>query len=127
MPRRAISFRAVSITVSVLRPRKSNFTSPASSTHFMLNWVAGKLRARIAIERHQLDQRPVGDDHAGGMGRGVAVEAFELAGRFRAACATIGSLSRASCSRGSPAIACGSVTGLAGFIGTSLHSRSTWP
>jgi hypothetical protein len=29
------------ITVSVLRPRKSNFTSPACSTHFMLNWVAG--------------------------------------------------------------------------------------
>ena len=27
--------------VSVFRPRKSNFTSPAASTHFMLNWVAG--------------------------------------------------------------------------------------
>ena len=32
----------------------------------------------IAIERHQLRQRPVADDDAGGMGRGVAVEAFEL-------------------------------------------------
>ena len=30
-------------TVSVLRPRKSNFTSPACSTHFMLNWVTGIL------------------------------------------------------------------------------------
>ena len=29
------------MTVSVFRPRKSNFTSPASSTHFMLYWVAG--------------------------------------------------------------------------------------
>jgi hypothetical protein len=29
------------ITVSVFSPRKSNFTSPACSTHFMLNWVAG--------------------------------------------------------------------------------------
>jgi hypothetical protein len=29
------------ITVRVFRPRKSNFTSPAASTHFMLNWVAG--------------------------------------------------------------------------------------
>ncbi len=77
MPRRAISLRAVSITVRVLRPRKSNFTSPAASAHFMLNWVAGKLRARVAIERHQLDQRPIGDDHARGMGRGMAVEAFE--------------------------------------------------
>ena len=28
-------------TVSVFRPRKSNFTRPACSTHFMLNWVTG--------------------------------------------------------------------------------------
>ena len=34
---------AVSSTVSVLRPRKSNFTRPAGSTHFMLNWVTGML------------------------------------------------------------------------------------
>ena len=39
--RTRISFCAFSITVSVLRPRKSNFTSPAFSTYFMLNWVAG--------------------------------------------------------------------------------------
>ncbi len=32
----------------------------------------------IAIERHQFRQRPVADHDAGGMGRGVAVEAFEL-------------------------------------------------
>ena len=32
----------------------------------------------IAIERHQLVERPVADHHAGGVGRGVAVEAFEL-------------------------------------------------
>ena len=36
------------------------------------------VRARIAVERHQLGQRPVADDDAGGVGRGVAVEAFEL-------------------------------------------------
>ena len=35
-------------------------------------------RFRIAIERHQLGQRPVADDDAGGVGRGVAVQAFEL-------------------------------------------------
>ena len=33
---------------------------------------------RIAIERHQLDQRPVADHDAGGVGRGVAVQALEL-------------------------------------------------
>ena len=36
------------------------------------------VRARVAVERHQFFQRAVADDHAGGMGRGVAVEAFEL-------------------------------------------------
>ena len=41
MPRRRMSFTAVFSTVSVFRPRKSNFTSPACSTHFMLNWVTG--------------------------------------------------------------------------------------
>ena len=41
MPRRRISLTARSSTVSVFRPRKSNFTSPACSTYFMLNWVTG--------------------------------------------------------------------------------------
>jgi hypothetical protein len=36
------------------------------------------VRPRIAVERHQSVERPVADDDAGGMGRGVAVEAFEL-------------------------------------------------
>ena len=40
-PRAFSRSRAFWITVSVFRPRKSNFTSPASSTHFMLYWVAG--------------------------------------------------------------------------------------
>ena len=35
-------------------------------------------RFRIAIERHQLGQRPLADDDAGGVGRGMAVQAFEL-------------------------------------------------
>ena len=39
--RTRMSFCALSMTVSVLRPRKSNLTSPAFSTYFMLNWVAG--------------------------------------------------------------------------------------
>ena len=33
---------------------------------------------RIAIERHQLVQRPLANDDAGGVGRGVAVQPFEL-------------------------------------------------
>ena len=39
MLRWAMSFTAVVSVVSVFRPRKSNFTSPACSTHFMLNWL----------------------------------------------------------------------------------------
>ena len=38
-PLRRIRSTAVRRTVSVLRPRKSNFTRPACSTHFMLYWV----------------------------------------------------------------------------------------
>ena len=99
MPRpRLTSSTAFSSTVSVFRPRKSNFTRPAASTIFQLNWVSGKLDSRIAVERHQLVERPVADHHAGGVGRGVAIEALELLARFRAGVATIGSLSRASCS-----------------------------
>jgi hypothetical protein len=41
MPRKARRSIAFWITVRVLSPRKSNFTRPAASTHFMLNWVAG--------------------------------------------------------------------------------------
>ena len=36
------------------------------------------VRARIAVERHQLGQRPVADHHPRRMGRAVAREAFEL-------------------------------------------------
>ena len=37
-------------------------------------------RFRIAIERHHLGERPVADHDAGGVGRGVAVQSFELLG-----------------------------------------------
>ena len=37
-----------------------------------------EMRFRIAIERNELFQRPVGNDDAGGMRRGVAIEALEL-------------------------------------------------
>ena len=35
-------------------------------------------RFRIAVERHHLGERPLADHDAGGVGRGVAVQAFEL-------------------------------------------------
>ena len=40
---------------------------------------------------------------------------------------TIGSRSASSAKRGSVSMAWPSVTGLAGFAGTILQSRSTWP
>ena len=125
--RAPIRSQAFSITVSVLRPRKSNFTSPAGSTHFMLNWVAGSIVAvGIAVERHQLVQRPVADHHAGGVGRGVAVEAFELQ---REVDQPLDLLVRVVLLLqqllGLERLA--SVTGLAGLFGTSLQMRSTWP
>ena len=40
----------------------------------------GHVRARVAVERHQLGQRPVADDDAGGVGRGVAQQALDRPG-----------------------------------------------
>ena len=62
-------------------------------------------RFRIAVERHHLGERPLADHDAGGVGRGVAVQPFELAARCRRRGATTGSLSRAACSRGSSSMA----------------------
>ena len=84
-------------------------------------------RARVAVERHQPVERPVADDDAGGMGRGVAVEALELLRDVEQPRDHRLASSRAACKRGSSAIAFSSVTGLAGFCGTILASRSTWP
>ncbi len=46
----------------------------------MLHRVLGdqEFRARIAIQRHQLDQRPVADHHPGGVGGGVAIQTLDL-------------------------------------------------
>ena len=83
--------------------------------------------SRIAIQRHQLDQRPVADHHAGGMGAGVAIQALDLqrdlqqprgCPRPRRASAA------AAARRRSPAA---SVTGLAGLFGISSATLLTWP
>ena len=65
-------------TDSVLRPRKSNFTSPARLDIFHVELGDRHVRARIAVERDQLGERAVADHHAGGVGRGVARQALEL-------------------------------------------------
>ena len=44
-----------------------------------------RIRLRIARQRHQLLERPVGDHHAGSMRGGVAIEAFELLGDLQQA------------------------------------------
>ena len=128
-PRRAApgSFTARSITVRVFRPRKSNFTRPALSTHFMLNWVAGMSRARIAVERHELGQRPVADDHAGGVGRGVAVEALQLQGDLQQVGDRLVVVAWPAAGAARSRSAWARVTGLAGLLGTILARRSTRP
>ncbi len=84
------------------------------------------VRFRIAIERHQLGERPVADHDAGRVRRGVAVQAFELLRDVEGA-RDHRIASRSACRRGSSSIARLSVTGLAGFCGTSLQSLSTCP
>ena len=64
-------------TVSVFRPRKSNLTRPALLDVLHVKLRDGDVRSRVAIERDQFLQWPVADDHACGVGAGMAVEAFE--------------------------------------------------
>ena len=60
-----------------LQAEKVELHEPGGFRPFHVELGGGKLGARIAVERHEVDQRPVGDDHAGGMGRGVAVQPLE--------------------------------------------------
>src|SRR6266436_4063136 len=125
-PRRLNSFTARSSTVRVFSPRKSNFTSPAGSTHFMLNWVTGM---------SDFGSRYSGTSSLSGRSAITMPAAWVEACRVRPsrrcamskARATTGSSSRNACSFGSPAIAAASVTGAAGFCGTSFVSLSTCP
>ena len=83
-------------------------------------------RFRIAIERHQFAQRPVADDDAGGMGRGVAVQPFEFLGdvegaRHHRLAIALGLQPRLVVDGALERHRIGRV------CGTSLHSLSTWP
>ncbi len=82
---------------------------------------------RIAVERHEFAQRPVADDDAGGVRRGVAIQSFKTAVRYRRRGPPPDLRRVAACSFGSLSMAALSVTGAAGFCGTSLQSLSTCP
>ncbi len=61
-----------------LEPEKIEFDQTGELDPFHVELGRRHVGARIAIERHQFGQRPVADHHARRMGRGVAVEPFEL-------------------------------------------------
>ena len=79
-PRRFSRSSAFWITVRVFRPEEVELDQPGFLDP--LHVVLGRrhVRARIAVERHQLVQRPVADHHARGVGRGVAEQALDRLG-----------------------------------------------
>ena len=88
-----------------LEAEKVEFDEPGELDPFHVELGHRHVGARVAIERHQLGQRPVADHHPGGMRRGVPVQAFELQRDRRSAAPRLSSESRCCCKRGSPAIA----------------------
>ena len=60
-----------------LEAEKVEFDEPGQLDPFHVELRHRHVGARVAVERHQLGQRPVADHDAGGMRRGVPVEAFE--------------------------------------------------
>jgi hypothetical protein len=109
-----------------LEPEKVELHQPGRLDPFQIELGRGHVGARVAVERHQFLQRPVADDHAGRMGRGMAVQPLELQPDLEQVAHRLVE-SRSSFSRGSASMACASVTGLAGLFGMSFDSRSTWP
>ncbi len=78
MPRRCSSFTAVSQHGQRLQAEEVELHQPRLLDPFHVELGDRHVGFRIAVERHQLGQRPVADHDAGGVGRGVAVQAFEL-------------------------------------------------
>ena len=69
----------MSMTVSVLRPRKSNLTRPACSTSSLSYWVTMRASLVVVAEaRGRVPERPLADDDAGGVLAGVAGQPLEL-------------------------------------------------
>ena len=63
-----------------LQAQKVELHEPGRLDPFHVELGRRHRRLRIAVERHEFDQRPVADDDAGGMGRGVGVEPLEPLG-----------------------------------------------
>ena len=109
-----------------LEAEEVEFDEARGLDQFPVELGDGEARLRVAVKRDQFLQRPIADHHAGSVRGGMPVQTFQLlrdlqqTRHHRLA-------SRASCNFGSPSMACGSVTGLAGLLGTSLQSLSTWP
>ncbi len=82
--------------------------------------------ARIAVERHELVERPVADDDAGGVGRGVPVQALELQRDVEHALDDR-LLRHGHLQLGLARDGLGQGVILPGACGTSLVSLSTWP
>ena len=61
-----------------LEAEEVEFHQPGFFGIFHVVLRGGKAGARIAVQRHQLFQRPVANHNASGMGGGVAIEAFEF-------------------------------------------------
>ena len=63
-----------------LETQKVELHEPGRFDPFHVELGRRHRRLRIAVERRKLDQRPVADDDAGGMGRGVGIEPLEPLG-----------------------------------------------
>ncbi len=90
-----------------MRPEKVELHQARLLHPFHVELGHRHVRFRIAIERHQFGERTVADHDAGGVGRGMARQALELARDSRRRARTTGSPSRAACSRGSSSMARG--------------------
>ena len=78
MPRRCTSFTAQIEHGERLQAEEVELHQSRGFDPFHVELGHRHQRFRIAVERHELGQRPVADDDAGGVRRGMAVQAFEL-------------------------------------------------
>ena len=109
-----------------LEPEKIEFDQAGLLDILHVELADGHVRARIAVERNQFFERTVADHDAGGVGRGVAVQAFELQGDIDQpgdvlVLAPLFLELRLDLDRFLERHR------VAGLFGTSLLSRSTWP
>ena len=78
MPRRLSSFDRGLQHGQRLQAEEVELHQPRLLDPFHVELGHRQVGFRIAIDRHQFGERPVADHDAGRMGRGVAVQAFEL-------------------------------------------------